>query len=130
MDVRSSRFGKIEKSEETVQKNKVNTTGGDQYVVVRVDIVKDFLVNGKKSNVIIPVDAKDDNGLNAAESMVKKLGVKIVSTVEVNTHIPDPPHFAHGYITKGEKKLHDKAGLKEKINAGRQHASPGSNKWG
>jgi hypothetical protein len=106
--------------------NQINGLGGDQYVIVRADIVRhdDY-------NVIIPVDAEDDAGLEEAVSVITELlGVGIVSIARVvdKGHVPWPPHEAHGFITEREvvalpiEQIH--------IKAGRQHASPGTNKWG
>jgi hypothetical protein len=106
--------------------------GDKKYVVIRADIVGDFKVDGMVSNVIIPVDAIDDQGLKNAKKMIKQdLKVKINKTLTVESHIPDPPHISHGYITNDEIKKEVKITKKPSVEtAGRQHASPGSNKWG
>ena len=112
--------------------NKMDEIGDKKYVVIRADIVGDFKVDGIVSNVIIPVDAIDDQGLKNAKKMIKQdLKVKIIKTLKVESHIPDPPHISHGYVTKGEIKKEEKITKKPSIEKpGRQHASPGSNKWG
>ena len=128
-------FGQVD-SKENLRRlylaNKMDEKGDKKYVVIRADIVGDFKVDGKVSNVIIPVDAIDDQGLKNAKKMIKQdLKVKIIKTLTVESHIPDPPHIAHGYVTKGEIKKEEKITKKPSIEKpGRQHASPGSNKWG
>ena len=126
--VRAWVFGRVESGElrDHYEENRINGLGGDQFVIVRADIVKhdDY-------NVIIPVDAEDEEGLRAAKSVITgQLGVEIVSTVKVveDGHIPWPPHAAHGYIT--EREVVALSIEQVPIKAGRQHASPGTNKWG
>ena len=104
----------------------INGLGEDRYVIVRADIV-----DHSDYNVIIPVDAKDDAGLEEAEGVITdQLEVRNVSIVKVveEGHIPWPPHAAHGYITEQEVEALPIEQIP--IKAGRQHASPGSNKWG
>ena len=130
--VRTWVFGRVEKEElrARYKENRINGLGGDQFVIVRADIV-----DHSDYNVIIPVDAEDDDGLEEAVSVITdQLGVEIVSTARVDTrvedkgHIPWPPHEAHGFITQEEV---DALPIEQLyIEAGRQHASPGSNKWG
>jgi hypothetical protein len=126
--VRAWVFGRVEPEElrDRYKENQINGLGGDRFVIVRADIVEH-----SDYNVIIPVDAEDDAGLEEAVSVITGLlGVEVVSTGKVveEGHIPWPPHEAHGFITQEEvdalpiEQLH--------IEAGRQHASPGSNKWG
>jgi len=95
-------------------------------VIVRADIV-----DHSDYNIIIPVDAEDDAGLRAAEGVITdQLGVDIVSIARVvdKGHVPWPPHEAHGFITEPEVVALPIEQIP--IKAGRQHASPGSNKWG
>jgi hypothetical protein len=111
---------------ERYKENQINELGGDQYVVVRADIV-----DHDDYNVIIPVDAEDDEGLREAVGVITgKLGVEIVLTAQVleEGHIPWPPHAAHGFITEREVKALPIEQVP--IKPGRQHASPGTNKWG
>ena len=126
--VRAWVFGWVEPEElrDRYKENQINGLGGDQFVIVRADIV-----DHSDYNVIIPVDTEDDAGLKEAVSVITGLlGVENLSVVKVveGGHIPWPPHEAHGFITQEEvdalpiEQLH--------IEAGRQHASPGSNKWG
>jgi hypothetical protein len=127
--VRTWVFGRVEKPlalRDRYDENRINGLGGDQFVIVRADIV-----DHSDYNVIIPVDAEDDDGLEEAVSVItEQLGVENLSIVKVveGGHIPWPPHEAHGFITEREvealpiEQIH--------IQAGRQHASPGTNKWG
>jgi len=108
------------------KQNGINGLGGDQFVIVRADIV-----DHSDYNIIIPVDAEDDAGLRAAEGVITdQLGVDIVSIARVvdKGHVPWPPHEAHGFITEPEVVALPIEQIP--IKAGRQHASPGSNKWG
>ena len=95
-------------------------------MIVRADIV-----DHSDYNVIIPVDAENNEGLEEAVGVItEQLGVRNVSTVQVveDGHIPWPPHAAHGYIT--EREVVALPIEQVPIKAGRQHASPGTNKWG
>ena len=127
--VRAWVFGQVEPEElrARYKENRINGLGGDQFVIVRADIV-----DHSDYNVIIPVDAEDDDGLEEAISVITdQLGVEIVSTAQVvkEGHVPWPPHEAHGFITEEEvEALPIEDGIR--IRAGRQHASPGTNKWG
>jgi len=126
--VRAWVFGKVEpdKLKELYNKKQISGLGGDQYVIVRADIV-----DHSDYNVIIPVDAEDGDGLRAAKIVIEEqLGVDIVEIVQIveKGHIPWPPHAAHGYITEREA---DALPIEQiPIKPGRQHASPGTNKWG
>ncbi len=126
--VRAWVFGQVdlEGLKDRYKENGINGLGGDQFVIVRADIV-----DHNDYNVIIPVDAEDDDGLEMAKSVIMELlGVEIVSTAQVveEGHVPWPPHEAHGFITEPEVVALPIEQLY--IEAGRQHASPGSNKWG
>jgi hypothetical protein len=121
-------FGRVEPEElrDRYKENQINELGDDRFVIVRADIV-----DHSDYNVIIPVDAENNEGLEEAVSVItEQLGVRNVSTVQVveDGHIPWPPHAAHGYITKREVVALPIEQVP--IKAGRQHASPGSNKWG
>ena len=121
--VRAWVFGKVEPKglKDRYNENKIKTLGGDQYVIVRTDIVRhdDY-------NVIIPVDAKDDPGLEEAERVIRELlEVRIVSTVQVVDHIPWPPHNANGFITEQEHGRGDPDAPIDQVNK-----SPGWNAWG
>ena len=121
-------FGRVEPEElrDRYKENQINGLGDDRFVIVRADIV-----DHSDYNVIIPVDAEDTYGLEEAVSVITdQLGVEIVATAQVveDGHIPWPPHAAHGYITELEVVALPIEQIP--IKAGRQHASPGSNKWG
>ncbi|MFN2158353.1 MAG: hypothetical protein ACK2U3_17720 [Anaerolineales bacterium] len=119
--------------EENYRKNEIAELGEDSYVVIRADIVEDFKVDGQICNIVVPVDAKDQSGLESAQDLISgTLGVSIIKTVQVIGHIPDPPHISHGFITQNEidKELEITGEERSIESAGRQHASPGSNKWG
>jgi hypothetical protein len=122
-------FGWVESADKLKRLYKteeINGLGEDRYVIVRADIV-----DHSDYNVIIPVDAEDDAGLEEAVSVItERLEVEVVSTVRVveEGHVPWPPHAAHGYITEREVEALPIEQIP--IKAGRQHASPGSNKWG
>ena len=122
-------FGWVESADKLKRLYKteeINGLGEDRYVIVRADIV-----DHSDYNVIIPVDAEDDAGLEESVSVItERLEVEVVSTVRVveEGHVPWPPHAAHGYITEREVEALPIEQIP--IKAGRQHASPGSNKWG
>ncbi len=100
--------------------------GDDRFVILRDDIV-----DHSDYNVIIPVDAEDDAGLEEAVSVIgEQLEARNVSIVKVveDGHIPWPPHAAHGFITEREVEALPIEQIP--IKAGRQHVSPGTNKWG
>jgi hypothetical protein len=127
--VRAWVFGWVESMDmlkRLYKENQINGLGDNRFVIVRADIV-----DHSDYNVIIPVDAEDDAGLEEAVSVITgRLDVEVVSTVQVveEGHIPWPPHAAHGYITEREV---DALPIEQiPIKAGRQHASPGTNKWG
>jgi len=66
-------FGRVEHEElrDRYDKNRINGLGDDRFVIVRADMVRheDF-------NVIIPVDAENDEGLEEAKSVLtEQLGV-------------------------------------------------------
>ncbi len=126
--VRAWVFGRVDPEElrARYKENGINGLGDDLFVIVRADIV-----DHSDYNVIIPVDAEDDAGLEEAVSVITELlSVEIVSIARVadKGHIPWPPHEAHGFITEPEVVALPIEQLY--IEAGRQHASPGSNKWG
>jgi len=100
--------------------------GGDEFVVVRADIVagpSEFAYN-----VIIPVDAENEDVLRGVVDRIREVSRVNPVIVTVDQHVPYPPHNAHGYITEYEA-----GGGKEEeppIPAGRQGASPGFNAFG
>ena len=98
--------------------------GGDNYVVVRADVVDyDY-------NLMIPVDAESTEWVHKVVGMIRdQPGVRDAVVVWVRSHVPYPPHDAHGYITAEEIEASTRE-PKEPIKPGRQGASPGYNGWG
>ena len=127
--VRAWVFGRVESTDilkRLYKENQINGLGDDRFVIVRADVVEH-----SDYNLIIPVDAENDDGLEEAVSVItEQLGVENLSVVRVvkDGHIPWPPHAAHGFITEREA---DALPIEQiPIKPGRQHASPGTNKWG
>jgi hypothetical protein len=102
---------------------KLGHEGGDGFVVVRADVVDyDY-------NLVIPVDAESEEMVHRVVGMIKDHpGVRDTVVVWVQSHVPYPPHDAHGYITVEELEASTKP--EELIEPGRQGASPGYNGWG
>ncbi len=101
--------------------------GGDDFVVVRADVVD------SPHNIMIPVDAANDEALHGALDRIESLRIlREINILKVEKHIPHPPHIANGYITHGELAAQQEQGVDigEYIKAGRQGASPGHNAWG
>jgi hypothetical protein len=103
---------------------KLGHEGGDSFVVVRADVVDyDY-------NMVIPVDAQSKEMVHKVVGIIKDHpGVRDTVVVWVQSHVPYPPHDAHGYITPEEAEA-SKSEPKEPIEPGRQGASPGYNGWG
>ena len=97
--------------------------GGESFVVVRADVVDNDY------NIMIPVDAMSrEKVLEVVGIINAQLGVVDSVVVWVQSHVPYPPHDAHGYITEEELEASTKP--EEPIKPGRQGASPGFNAWG
>jgi hypothetical protein len=117
--------------EEKEESLNIFEAGGDEWVVVRADIVTRF--EGKSDddsyNLVIPIDAKDDETL---EWVVKKIlelteepaGVERITVLLVDEHYPPLAVEAHCYITEQET---DDEHYPER---GRYPRSPGENPWG
>lgn len=73
--------------------------------------------------IVVPIFAPDDTGLNDLQDMIyKKYGVSsIMLKVKKNTHTPDPPHTAEGYVTEEENNKVENPGGK---------GTTGWNTWG
>jgi len=98
--------------------------GGDEFVVVRADIVagpSEFAYN-----IIVPVDAKNEDALRDVVDRIREVSRVNPVIVTVHQHVPYPPHDAHGYITTEEVE----AGREPVEKPGRQGASPGLNPFG
>lgn len=103
---------------------KLGHEGGDNFVVVRADIVDNDY------NIVIPVDAVSREKVQEVVDLIKDHpGVRDTVVVWVQGHVPYPPHDAHGYITEEEIEASTKE-PREPIKPGRQGASPGYNGWG
>jgi hypothetical protein len=107
---------------------KLGHEGGDEYVVVRADVV-DY-----SHNIVIPVDAESGEALGSVVDMIKGVrGVEATTIVRVTMSVPYPPHIAHGYITEAELEAQLELDIdikEERLEAGRQGASPGHNPFG
>jgi len=95
--------------------------GGNEWVVVRADVVVDY-----EYSIVVPVDAVNDDALWHVDEMIRgRTGVDDTVVLRVQNHKPLPPHDANGYITTHEVELG-----KEFVKPGRQGNSPGLNPWG
>jgi len=98
--------------------------GGDEFVVVRADIVagpSEFAYN-----IIVPVDAKSEDALRDVVDRIREVSRVNPVIVTVDQHVPYPPHDAHGYISTNEVEV----GREPVEKPGRQGASPGFNAFG
>ena len=110
--------------------------GGDDLVVVRADVV-----DGEK-NVVIPVDAKSDEILEAFVEKIRENrfeedkakidreeGALEISVLKVKPggHNPMPPHRSSTYVTSRELALDPEPDFDK---GGRHPKSPGRNAWG
>ena len=95
--------------------------GGDDFVVVRADIVDhDF-------DIVVPVDAANDEVLSDVICKIYKVtGGTELLVLKVRQHIPLIPHTADGWVTAEEYD----ADPDECVSIGRQQKSPGANAWG
>jgi len=95
--------------------------GGDDFVVVRADIVDhDY-------NIVVPVDAANDEVLSDVVCQIYKVtGGTELLVLKVQQHIPLIPHIADGYVSTEEYE----AEPDESVKIGRQRTSPGANAWG
>jgi hypothetical protein len=96
--------------------------GGDEYVVVRADVVESFY----GYNIVVPVDARDQSTLDSVVKMIRNpKAVKRLAILRVEIHNPYPPQDASGYVTEEEAEAGE-----EEVKVGRQDKSPGLNPWG
>jgi hypothetical protein len=103
------------------------TEGGDQYVVVRADVVEGSSVY----NLVVPIDAQDEAGLSAAiHALSSKLGAQPEQTMilRVVSHYPKVPHNAHSFVTP--KELKGKPAPEFDPPGRHWPKSPGANPWG
>ena len=98
--------------------------GGDDYIVVRADVV-----TGGSYNLVVPVDVVDDDKLEEVlDDFGKELNIVPAEQLKVDGHRPWPPHKAHCFLT-GEE--HEQGGdYSQDFAVGRNPRSPGSNAWG
>lgn len=92
------------------------------WLVVRADVV----TGHDGYNIVVPVDAKDDDQLAKAIEAIERVGgVAAVQQLKVVCHHPTPPHKALSFITVAE------AAGDPRIETGlRIPKSPAENAWG
>lgn len=96
--------------------------GGDEYVLVRADVIEPFY----GYNVVVPVDARDDSTLDSVvDTFPNPEAVRRMAVRRVEVHNPYPPQDASGYVTEEEAEVGA-----EDVKVGRQDKSPGLNPWG
>jgi hypothetical protein len=97
--------------------------GGDEWVVVRADVVIDG-----EYNLVVPVDAADEAWLQVVLGNLAKVpGLIKVKVLRVESYNPSPSHRAHSYVTASEV---DEFRVPEFAEPGRHPKSPGANPWG
>jgi hypothetical protein len=98
------------------------TEGEDAWVIVRADVVTgDY-------NLVVPVDAANAVAFQAAqEALVGRVGSEPAAILCVLSHVPEPPHGSHTFVTEGEL---GEFYLREYDPPGRHPQSPGANPWG
>jgi len=101
--------------------------GGDDFVVVRADIVE-----GESGwNLVVPVDAKPGDALNTAiAELTKAAGSRLVehTVLRVTEYHPNIPHQSHSFVTAAEWESFQAPELKP--GERNYPASPGANPWG
>jgi hypothetical protein len=101
--------------------------GGDDFVVVRADIVE-----GESGwNLVVPVDAKSCDDLNTAiAELTKAAGSRLVghAVLRVSDPHPNVPHRSHSFVTAAEWDGFQDPGLNPGVR--NYPASPGANPWG
>ena len=102
------------------------TEGGDDFIVVRADVIEGDFSNGD-FNLVIPVDAADDTAFGTVlADMTDRVG-SAPTVLHVTDHYPLPPHCSHTFIAEEEFKSFP---LPEYDPPGRHPQSPGANPWG
>lgn len=95
--------------------------GGDQYVVIRADVV-DY-----EYNIVVAVDAENMGAFHLVQRRILDfLPARRIAVLPVVQFIPAVPHDAQGFITDAEYA----AGADKVLGSGRIHHSPGANAWG
>ena len=98
------------------------TEGGDDYVVIRADVVIECDVN-----LIVPIDAAESEWSRALDLVRRAVGQPEVRVCIVTSTYPTVPQKAHCFITEDE---HRRFPLHEYSPPGRHPKSPGANPWG
>ena len=98
------------------------TQGGDDYVVVRADVVM-----GCDVNLIVPIDAAAEMWSDALAIVERAVGQPVARVCIVEATYPAVPQQAHCFITEDE---HRQFPLHEYSPPGRHPKSPGANPWG
>ncbi len=96
--------------------------GGDDWVVVRADVVQGA------HNLVVPIDAANETAFQSALAMVQgTTGVQQVGVERVVAHYPSAPHQSNSFVTQSEI---DAFPTPDFTTPGRHPKSPGSNPWG
>ncbi|MBM3122523.1 MAG: hypothetical protein FJZ97_10135 [Chloroflexi bacterium] len=98
------------------------TQGGDDYVVIRADVV-----SGCDVNLIVPIDAAEEVWSNALALVERAVGQPAARVCIVTSYLPAVPQQAHCFVTEDE---HRQFPLHEYSPPGRHPKSPGANPWG
>lgn len=98
------------------------TQGGDDYVVIRADVVIECDVN-----LIVPIDAAAEAWDAALQLVGRAVGQPPARVCIVEKTYPAVPQMAHCFITEDE---HRQFPLHEYSPPGRHPKSPGANPWG
>ena len=99
------------------------TKGGEEWVVVRADVVNDG-----QYNLVVPVDAANEAALETVLAMLAKVpGLVKIKVLRVERYYPRPSHRSHSFVTPAEV---EEFRVPEFEKAGRHPQSPGANPWG
>ena len=72
--------------------------GVDKTMIVRADVVS----GAQPKNIVVPVDAADRNGLDAAKTIItRETGDRALTVAEVDSHHPSDPHSGRGQMGNG-----------------------------
>ncbi|MEE9230370.1 MAG: hypothetical protein V3U86_06660 [Acidobacteriota bacterium] len=128
--IRAWVLGKSEEAEETAraigqligdEMKKAPANRREGLIIVRADVVQgDY-------DIVVPVDAANEESLATALEMIVGAGLGDPVTLRVQTHNPEPPHAASTFVTAAELQAHP---AQEFTPAGRHPKSPGRNAWG
>jgi hypothetical protein len=102
------------------------TEGGDNYVIVRADVVE----GNQDFNLVVPIDAADKGEFDVAHKRLTDLLGGTSMVLHVTGHCPTPPHRSNTFITESELNGPNGYYLKEYDPSGRHPKSPGANPWG